>query len=57
MAKSVDDSVEDIFRVNGVQMSRTFKIKRCTRELNGLKIYTGEFTQTSPQEMRCSDVN
>jgi hypothetical protein len=56
MAESADD-VKDTFRVNGVQVSRTFKINRCIRELNGLKTYTGEFTQTSPQEIRCSDVN
>ena len=57
MAESVDDSVEDAFRVNAVQMSKTFKINWRTRELNELKTYTGEVIQTSPQEKRCRDVN
>jgi len=57
MAKSVGDSVEDTFRVNGVQMPKTFKINWRTRELNEMKTYTGEVIQTRPQEIRCSDVN
>jgi len=57
MTKSVGDSVEDAFRVNDVQMSKTFKINWRTRELNDVKTYAGEVIQTSPQEIRCNDVN
>jgi len=57
MAKSVGDNGEDTFRVNGVQMSKTFKINWRIRELNEMKTYTGEVIQTRPQEIRCSDVN
>ena len=57
MAKSVGDSVEDAFGVNGVQMSKTFKINWRTRVLNVMKTYMGEVIQTIPQEIRCSDVN
>ena len=34
MAESFDESVEDTFRVNGVQMSKTFKINWCKRDIN-----------------------
>jgi len=57
MAKSVGDNVEDALRVNDAQMSKAFKINWRTRESNEVKTYTGEVTQTSPQEIRRSDVN
>jgi hypothetical protein len=56
MAESVD-SVEDSFRVNGVQMSKTFKINRRTRELKETKTCTGDVIHTSPEEIRCSGVS
>jgi hypothetical protein len=56
MAESFD-SVEDSFRVNGVQMSKTFKINRRTRGLKQMKTCMGDVIHTSPEEIRCSDVS
>jgi hypothetical protein len=62
MAEPVVDSVKDAFRVNGVQLSKTFTINRPTRKLNTtceMKIYTGEFYQNESKTKKkgCSDVN